>query len=225
MREEERIGARIRGLRKAQKLTQAELGERLGVKKSTVSDWEAGRRGFNTRLLRSIAQALSCSIEYLIDGAEDARPEAARLLPRRTSPEAAPVRIPVLGTIPAGMPLEAIEDVLDWEEIPGDWTRGGKEYFALQVRGDSMLPEYRSGDILILRRQDTCENGDDCAVLVAGEDATFKRVRISEKGVTLMPLNPAFEPLFFSTREVAELPVRVVGVVVELRRTMPRARL
>ena len=128
------------------------------------------------------------------------------------------VRIPVLGTIPAGIPIEAIEDVLDWEEISIEMTRGGKEYFALQIRGDSMYPRYEDQDVVIFRKQDTCENGQDCAVMVNGDDATFKRVRISEKGVTLQPLNPKYEPKVYSNEEVLDLPVRVIGVAVELRR-------
>lgn len=127
---------------------------------------------------------------------------------------------PVLGTIPAGVPLEAIGDALDYEELPESMFSGGREYFALKIQGDSMLLRYEDGDVVILRKQETCESGQDCAVLVNGNDATFKRVRMNEKTLTLQPLNPAYEPMVYTTKEVAELPVRILGVAVELRRTV-----
>lgn len=81
-----------------------------------------------------------------------------------------------------------------------------------------MLPEYRAGDVLILRKQEDCETGDDCAVMVNGSDATFKRIRRNEKGITLQPLNPAYDPTFYTNHEVIDLPVRIIGIVVEVRR-------
>ena len=97
---------------------------------------------------------------------------------------------------------------------------GGREYFALKIKGDSMIPRYEDGDVVILRKQDSCESGQDCAVLVNGNDATFKRVRMNEKTLTLQPLNPAYEPMVYTTKEVADLPVRILGVAVEIRRTV-----
>ncbi len=125
-----------------------------------------------------------------------------------------------MGTIPAGVPLEAIEDVLDYEELPESMFSGGREYFALKIKGDSMIPRYEDGDVVILRKQDSCESGQDCAVLVNGNDATFKRVRMNEKTLTLQPLNPAYEPMVYTTKEVVDLPVRILGVAVEIRRTV-----
>lgn len=129
------------------------------------------------------------------------------------------LRIPVLGTIRAGVPLEAIEDILDWEELPASWGDGGRQYFALRVYGDSMYPSYLEGDIVILRKQDTCDSGDDCAVLVNGQDATLKEVRLRENGgLELRPRNPAYPPKLYAPEEVENLPVTILGVVVELRR-------
>lgn len=129
------------------------------------------------------------------------------------------LRIPVLGTIPAGIPLEAIEDIHDWEEIPAAWADGGREYFGLQVKGDSMYPQYLEGDTVILRKATTCDSGDDCAVLVNGDEATLKRVFLHEGGaIELRPVNTAYPPRTYSSAEVEALPVQIIGVVVELRR-------
>lgn len=129
------------------------------------------------------------------------------------------LRIPVLGTIPAGIPLEAIEDIQDWEEIPAAWGSGDRQYFGLRVKGDSMYPRYLEGDTVILRKETTCESGDDCAVLVNGEEATIKQViRKGDGSLELRPTNPAYPPRIYSPAEVESLPVQIIGVVVELRR-------
>lgn len=129
------------------------------------------------------------------------------------------LRIPVLGTIPAGIPLEAIEDIQDWEEIPAAWGSGDRQYFGLRVKGDSMYPRYLEGDTVILRKETTCESGDDCAVLVNGEEATIKQViRKGDGSLELRPTNPAYPPRIYSPAEIGALPVQIIGVVVELRR-------
>lgn len=129
------------------------------------------------------------------------------------------VRIPVLGTIPAGIPLDAIEDILDWEEIPAAWITGNRQYFGLKVRGDSMYPRYLDGDTVILQKETTCESGDDCAVLVNGSEATLKQVMIKGDGsLELRPTNPAYPPRTYSPAEIESIPVQIIGVVVELRR-------
>ena len=129
------------------------------------------------------------------------------------------IRIPVLGTIPAGIPLDAIEDILDWEEIPAAWATGDRQYFGLRVRGDSMYPRYLDGDTVILQKETTCESGDDCAVLVNGSEATLKQVMIKGDGsLELRPTNPAYPPHTYSPAEIESIPVQIIGVVVELRR-------
>ena len=101
----------------------------------------------------------------------------------------------VYGTIPAGIPMERIEDIMDTEEISADMLRGGKQYFGLRVKGNSMEPEYLDGDTLILEKVDDCESGDDCVVMVNGNDGTFKRVFKNENGIILQPLNPSYSPM------------------------------
>lgn len=129
-------------------------------------------------------------------------------------------RIPVLGTVPAGIPLEAIEDVVDWEEIPKAMLNGGKEYFALKVKGDSMWPRFLEGDTVIVRKSPTCRSGEVCVVYVNGYNATLKEVRMNEadKSVSLIPENKNYPPRTYTRKEVEELPVTIAGVVVELRR-------
>ena len=127
--------------------------------------------------------------------------------------------IPILGSIPAGIPVEAVEDILDWEEIPAAWAAGGREYFGLKVKGDSMYPKYLDGDTVILRKQESCDSGDDCAVMVNGNDSTLKQVFLCEDGgIEIRPLNPSYPPTTYTAEDVVSLPVSIAGVVVELRR-------
>ena len=199
---------RLRETRKAKRMTMKAVGDAIGCTESTISNYETGKRQPDQETLVKLAELFQVSVDYLIG-------RNTRNQPTRTTPS---IRVPVLGSIPAGIPMEAIEDIIDYEEVPADWGRGGQEYFALKIRGNSMKPVYLNGDVLIFRRQDTCDSGQDCAVMVNGDDATFKRVRRTSDGITLQPLNPDFEPRHYTNKEIEELPVRVLGVVVEIRR-------
>jgi repressor LexA len=109
-----------------------------------------------------------------------------------------------------------VEDVLDYEEIAPEMAAHG-EYFALRVKGSSMEPRMRDGDVVIVRKQADVNHDDTAIVLVNGNEATIKRVLKSEAGIMLAPNNPAYEPKFYSNKDIAELPVQIIGRVVELR--------
>lgn len=130
----------------------------------------------------------------------------------------------VYGTIPAGIPMECIEDIIDTEEISADMLKGNKEYFGLKIKGDSMEPEYLDGDTIILEKTESCESGDDCVVMVNGYDGTFKRVFKNEKGIILQPLNNKYQPVIYSNEQIENLPVRILGVVEEIRRKKRKSK-
>lgn len=130
------------------------------------------------------------------------------------------VKIPILGKVPAGVPIEAIEDIIGYEEIPASMLRNGNNYFSLKIDGDSMYPDYKTGDIIIIRQQSDCNSGDDCVVMVNGDDATFKRVVKQEKSIILKPLNNEYEPYYFDEYEIMTKPVKIIGVAVEVRRKL-----
>lgn len=126
------------------------------------------------------------------------------------------IRIPVLGYVAAGIPIDAIEDIVGWEDI-SRVRYGSGEYFGLQIQGHSMEPKISDGDVVIVRRQPDVDSGDIAVVLVNGDDATVKRIKKSPQGVTLIPSNPAYEPMYYSNEEIESLPVQILGRVVELR--------
>jgi repressor LexA len=126
------------------------------------------------------------------------------------------VWIPVLGRVAAGLPIEAVEYIEDYEEITLDMATGG-EHFALRITGDSMEPRMKENDVVIVRKQSDCNDGDVAVVIVNGEDATIKRIKKRPEGIMLIPSNPRYEPMFFSNEDVQKLPIAVIGKVVELR--------
>ena len=133
------------------------------------------------------------------------------------------VTIPVLGIIKAGTPIEAQQDIIEYIEIPKDWTKGGKKFYGLKINGDSMTPKYQPNDIVIFEQTEdfTRANGRDCAVMVNGYDATFKKFTLKENGIILTPLNldntDGYEITFYNEEQVENLPVRVIGIAIEKR--------
>ena len=200
---------RLKELRKNKNVTLQKLADYLHIANSAISQYENGHREPSFEIVAKIADYFNVSIDYLL-GRENVEPVR---LNRNV------VKIPIYGEIPAGIPIEMIEDsfVEDYEELDASSVRGG-QYFGLRVKGNSMLPKFEDGDILILRQQNTCENGQFCAVSINHTECTFKKVIIKESGITLMPLNPDYEPLFFTNAEVRELPITILGVVKEVRR-------
>ncbi|WP_239447717.1 LexA family transcriptional regulator [Veillonella magna] len=128
------------------------------------------------------------------------------------------VRIPVLGHVVAGVPISAVQEVLDYEEITPELAATG-DFFCLKVKGDSMEPRFYEGDILVVKQQTDVDSGDVAVVLVDGEDATVKQVKKSPLGITLIGYNVAvYPPTFYSNDDIEKLPVSIIGKVIELRR-------
>lgn len=211
------LGNKIKQLRTQLGYSQTKFAQLLHVTQGAVSQWESGSTRPDTEQLISISKLFNVSMDSLTESKED----FIQLKPRKSGKKEY-ISIPILGSIPAGIPFEAIEDILDWEDLAVDCTLPGKKYFGLRITGDSMEPEYRSGDTIIIQQQEYCNSGDDCAVMVNGNDATFKRVRLQENGLTLQPLNPKYDPRFFTSQEIQELPVRILGVCIEIRRRIKK---
>jgi len=205
--------SRIKDARKAANMTQMEVANRIGLSQPQYSAWENGRSKIDSVSLAKLANLFGVTTDFLLGKDELAMVGSTG------------IRIPVLGSVPAGIPLEAIEDIIDWEELPQSMCTGGKEYFALEVKGDSMWPEYLPGDTVIIQKTPQCESGDVCVVYVNGYDATLKQVKFSEDGsMTLIPRNQNYPPRTYSPDEIQSLPVSICGIVVELRRKVKNGK-
>lgn len=203
---------RLKSARNKCGISQKKLAEKLFVSQQTIAKWETDKATPNPEAITKIADLLNVSLDYLL-GREPINAEPFAYENTST------LKIPIYGYIPAGIPIEAIEDILDYEEAPDEWASGGKEFFGLKVIGDSMEPEYRNGDVIIFLKQSDCENNEDCAVAINGDNWTFKRIEKMESGILVKPLNPNYETRFFTNQECIDLPVEVKGVFWELRRS------
>ena len=203
------IGKNIKALREKKGWTQAELATRLGVSDKTVSSWEIDRTEPKMGKVEALALVLGCLKTDIIG--EDAAIKKNK--PNTTTA----VRIPVYGNVAAGIPLEMITDIVDWEELPAAMLSSDSEFFALRIHGDSMEPRMKDGDVVIVRKQNDAETGDVVIAAVNGDSATCKRLRKLREGIELIPSNPSYEPFYFSNQEIIEKPVTILGKVVELR--------
>ena len=193
-------------------MTAAELSRALGINEGTVSQYKSGAYEPKQKRTQAIAKILNVSIDWLM-GADVPMDDGET---NNSSKNNKYIKIPVLGTVRAGYPTEAVENIIDYEEISESMARQG-EYFALQVKGDSMLPRFSEGDVVIVKKQDDVDNGDIAIMLVNGDEATIKKVQKFENGINLIPSNPVYDVITYTKKEIMSLPVVCLGKVVELR--------
>lgn len=198
------IGPQIRLLRKEANMTQQELASKLFVSQQAVGKWERGEATPNPETIVAMSKIFGVSADTILG-------ESAPPLSTGGS------WVPVLGDVAAGIPIEAVENIVDYEEIDTAMAANGK-YYGLRIKGSSMEPRIREGDVVIVRQQEDADTGDTAVVLVNGESATVKRIKKEpDGGLWLLPNNPAYDPQHYSPAEVADKPVRIIGKVVELR--------
>lgn len=194
----------VENLKKQMRLnnkSQADLSKDLNLPFTTISNWYRGIRYPRPDKMQLLADYFGIRMEELISN----------------SINNSGIKIPILGTVIAGIPVTAVEDIIGYEEINEKMDRCG-DYFALEIKGDSMEPKMSKGDIVIVKQQNTVENGQIAIVLVNGDEATVKKVRFRDNGIELIAFNSyVYEPHFYSAKEIDELPVKIIGRVVELR--------
>ena len=196
--------ARIKSAREDLKLTKRELAKRIGVHESSINKYEKGLVDIPLSKISELARVLKVTEAYLMGWEEKSEQKPQGL------------QIPVLGTVAAGIPISAVEDILDYEEIDPSWKSQG-EFFALRIKGDSMQPKIDDGDVVIVRQQSDANSGDTVIALVNGDDATCKKLQKTDNGIMLVSTNPNYLPMFFTNEEILTKPVVILGKVVELR--------
>ena len=195
-------------------ITQKEVADFVGVSEATVSRWESGHID-NMRRDRIAALSKILRMSPLaIMGIDDT--DLSTRLPNMISIDARTFRVPIVGRVAAGRPIVADEEIIGYEYIDNKYSKDGHEYFGLRIVGKSMEPTIMDGDIVIVRRQNYVENGEIAIVLIDGEEATAKEIKESADGITLIGHNAAvYTPHFYSAQEVKNLPVQILGRVVQ----------
>lgn len=201
---------RFKSLRKAAGLTQVQAAAKLNVTQQTIASWENGTRMPSIDIMDCVADLFGVTTDFLLGRKSKNSKKATNN-----------TRIPVYGNIAAGIPIEAIVDydpdnADDWEEISEDLAKNGA-HIALRIKGSSMEPRMRTGDVVIIRVQPDVETGDIAAVRVNGDEVTCKKICKSSEGLMLIPLNPDYETKFYTPAQINDLPVCIIGKVVELR--------
>lgn len=234
------LGRNIRYLRKQHGWSQEHLANLLGYKNYTsIQKWESGVAEPRFATVQSLAQLFGVDIDTLthenleLDGAMNMidsmlKNETRKMLAATNkafeekfgiTPLNPPTRIPVFSYVSAGSGCFAESNIEEYIDISESLAKRG-EHFAVYVKGDSMSPDIKDQDIVVVRKQDYADDGEIVVAVVNGDEGFCKRLVIYDNSVGLVSNNPAYKPMIFSKEEVENLPVRIMGVVVELRRNL-----
>lgn len=206
------IGENIKFLRTSRGYSQEELAKSLGYKSyTTITKWESGVSEPTLKMTNEIAKFFNVSVNDLCYTKLD----IPQIIKEKRHSKG--VTINVLGHVAAGIPIDAIEDIIDAEEITEELAKTG-DFFGLKIKGDSMTPTICDGDIVIVRQQNDAENGEIVIATINGDEATCKRLRKYKEGIELASINPSYDTFEFSNQEVIEKPVKIIGKVIESRR-------
>lgn len=202
------FGDVLKKIREKNNLSQRALAEKINVSQQTVGSWETNRTSPSPEMIKKIAELFNISTDVLLGSV---------VKQKETTPKHRIIKMPVYGMVAAGAPILTVEDILDYIDIDEEDISDG-EFRALRVKGDSMIPDIKSGDIVVVRRQPDIESGQIAVVIINGDEATVKKVIKHKDGIQLVATNPEYMPMFFSNKEIEDLPVSIFGRVVELRR-------
>ena len=183
--------------------TQADLAKTIFVNQTAVSQWERGVTTPSPDMLVKLANLYGVTVDYILNNRDDTIPNDLR-------------RVPVLGEVAAGLPMMAEENIVDYEEIDPAMATSG-ELFGLRIKGSSMEPRIKEGDVVIVRKQEDVDTGDVAVVLVNGDSATVKRFRRSQKNIYLIPENEDYAPIHLTTDDFESGDARILGIAQEVK--------
>lgn len=209
------VGNRLRQAREEKDISLEEAGNKVGVNKSTVLRWENGMtEKFKIPTLEILAEFYGVNPSWLMghDVSKYNKESKTDLLGNLVSP------IPILGIVKAGYNYLAQENIIGTIDVEKSLVGDGDDYFALEIKGDSMFPVLIENDIVLIKKQDDFDNGDIVVALINGDEATIKKGKKSDAGIFLQPLNTSYEPLIFTYDEMETIPVKIIGVVKQLKR-------
>lgn len=196
------VADRVRILREKKGWSQTDLAKHMGLKsRSSVARTELAGNDITLKDIERLSKALDCSIKYLMGYSEENNEMS---------------KIPILGQVAAGQPIVASEHIIGYEEIPNSMAHSGN-YFALRIKGDSMEPDIKNNDIVIVRQTESADSDKIVIALVDGYDnAVCKRLKAYENYIALISLNPNYGPMIFDKSKDC----KIIGEVVQVRRNL-----
>lgn len=203
---------RLKQARKSKKMSQAEVSRLLGVTQQAVGKWETGRSTPDPQTVARLAEILNTTADTLL-GLVEAPQEDPAAVGRHAFSRYTQCQIPIVGTVRAGYGALAFEEDYGTEYAS---VKDPENYFFLVVKGDSMEPRISDGDLALVHRQPTLDNGD-LGVMVYGTDGegTLKKYIQRGNAVVLHPFNPDYEDLIIKGEELDHL--YIAGKVVETK--------
>lgn len=199
---------KLKQLRIERDLSQEEVGKIIGISGQALGLYENGKRDIPTKNLLKLANFYDVSADYILGKTK---------LRKNNEYEEKNKYIPVLGIVKAGYNYLADENIIGYVSV-NDNTLKSEDFFALEVKGNSMEPIIYEKDIAIVKKQEEFENGDIVVALINGDEATIKRAYKNERGIVLQPANPMIEPLKFEKEQIVNLPVKIIGIVYNITR-------
>lgn len=193
-------------------MKQVDLVEKTNLDKSLISNYLSGKYKAKQDKLYLLAEALHVSEAWLMG--YDVPMDKNIKIDELGNPV---VSLPLVGTVQAGYDYLAQQNWIGTVDVSENIARA-EEYFALKVKGDSMSPVFLEDDIVIIKKQNDCENNEYAIVLVNGDEGTLKKIKKTDAGIVLQPLNPAYEPIMYTYDEITSIPIVIIGIVKHLQR-------
>lgn len=208
------ISKRIKEYRDKFDLTQMDISKKCGIPYQTLSRYELGQRKPKIDTAVEIAEALGINPLWL----QGYNVPMDEQLPSNAIPYTASHKAPILGSIPAGYPVLAFEDIEGYADIP---YSDEENYFFLRVNGESMKNAgIHTGDLVLIRRQKCADDGQVVAARVNEDEATLKRYKRQGDSVLLLPENPDFEPRIVPALDFENGDAEIIGIALEVRHTL-----
>ncbi len=203
----DRASRRLRESRESAGFQQKDFAQLLGLDLTTYNRYETGKiKTIPQNILMTVCEKFDLNLKWLM-GFEDAE---KHMIPEKDSLNVK--RIPILGTIAAGLPILAQENIEDYEYV----SKASNADFCLRIKGDSMInARILDGDLVYIRQQADVENGEIAAVLVDGENATLKRIYKINGTVVLRAENPNYPDKIFAKKDMRE--IAIIGKAVQFK--------
>ncbi|MCM1286645.1 MAG: XRE family transcriptional regulator [Bacteroides sp.] len=202
---------RIKLLRSEKNISMSQASKELRIPYTTYVNYEKGEREPNSEMLVKLANYFQVSVDYLI-GRTDLRNSNTKLNSPTISTDN--VEFAVIGDVAAGFDRVAIEDWTgDKILIPSSYlkSRSKDDFFVLRIKGNSMYPEYRDGDKVLIQKQNAVDYSGQIAVAIYDDElGTIKKIEYKKDTVHLVPINPQYEPVVIKGSDIEKM--HILGI-------------